>query len=60
MRGHLIWILYAVWIPFVIETGGPRHLRQQFKNRMGPVRSVFCKADTPPNRSPLLRWVPDY
>jgi hypothetical protein len=28
------------------------HLWQQFKNRMGPVRSVFCKADTPPNRSP--------
>ena len=39
------------------------HLWQQFKNRMGPVRSVFCEADTPPNRSPpglLLRWVGRY
>ena len=28
----------------------PSHLRQQFKNEMGPVGSVPCKAETPPKK----------
>jgi hypothetical protein len=41
----------------------PTHLWQHFINRIGPVRPVFCKADTPPNRSPphfLPRWAGQY